>query len=60
MALFRLIVRIYEALFNCAMRMWPSASERMDPYTRFDYEQRMAAAKEKLDAFKKEAGSDVR
>ena len=56
MALFRLLVWMYERMFKLAMRMWPSASERMDPYTRFDYEQRMAAAKDKLDAFKKEAG----
>lgn len=56
MALFRLLVWMYERMFKLAMRMWPSASEKMDPYTRLDYEQRIAAAKDKLDAFKKEAG----
>ena len=55
MAIFRLLVGMYERMFNLAVRMWPDASEKMDPVTRADYEQRMAAAKEKLERLKREA-----
>lgn len=55
MTLFRLLVGMYERMLNLAVRMWPDASEKMDPVTRADYEQRIAAAKEKLEQLKREA-----